>query len=408
MNRAEKYFVFCSSMPFIFFFIYFLILGFIISKSSFVVSTGISKRTLWILYFIKIAAGCIATYLILKLYPGNDYEVLSKEAFKEYSLLIKKPLDFFKDIVVSPYGHYDGFFSSENSFWNNLRNNILIKFTAILNVFSGGNIYINTLFYNFLGFFGHIALFKIFINIYPDKKRRIITGSLLLPSLLFFSSTMQKDNIVFLLIALFSYCLYFNKSRFITLLILVVLFFIRSYVVIALIPAATAFIISRKRKFAFPVVYSCFLFLIFVFSFNEKLNPLKIIVNKQEAFLNLPEAKSAVSVYELQPTIKSFLQGFPRSFYNVFFRPLPWQNKSLAGILLGLEWLFFSAILLFFIFRGRKIENPFAIYSLVFAVSVFFIIGYIVPNAGSIIRYKSIYLPFLILPAICNINFKNI
>ena len=41
---------------------------------------------------------------------------------------------------------------------------------------------------------------------------------------------------------------------------------------------------------------------------------------------------------------------------------------------------------------------PFAVFCLVFALTGMLIIGMVIPFAGSIVRYRSIYLPFLLAP----------
>jgi len=39
---------------------------------------------------------------------------------------------------------------------------------------------------------------------------------------------------------------------------------------------------------------------------------------------------------------------------------------------------------------------------------MFLFIGYIMPNLGSIVRYRSVYLPFLITPMLCRIDWKKL
>ncbi|MEO5968262.1 MAG: hypothetical protein ABIP68_03555 [Ferruginibacter sp.] len=379
-------------------------------------NSGLPNPLIILLFLIKVFAGLFIGWASLKLYPqGSDYVLLSNEGWKEFIFLKSDPLGFIKDLFQSPYGHYGGFFSSSDSYWNNLRNNILIKAVAVFNILSNGNFYINSMFFNSFGFFGHVALYKIFVNIYSRKKNLVLIGAFLIPSTLYFSSALQKDNVIFLMTALFSYALYFNsiefKYRRLLLLILaaIIILFIRNYVLFALIPASFAFILSRKTKWAYTITYTALLIILICLSFIPALNPLQIIANKQHAFFNLDFSNSKMVLGYLEPSLKSFFNNFPQVFVNIFLNPMPWNFSSAPGIALGIEWILFLSIFIYFLFNRELIQNrTFVKFSILFAFTIFLLVGYVVPNLGSLIRYRSIYLPYLIIPLICSINLKQI
>ncbi len=403
-------------MHYFLFIIYLITFCYLLTKIKFVKNSGLYIPLIILLFLIKVFAGLFMGWASFKLYPqGSDYVLLSNEGWKEFIFLKSDPLGFIKDLFQSPYGHYGGFFSSSDSYWNNLRNNLLIKAVAVFNILSNGNFYINSLFFNFFGFFGHVALYRIFINIYPGKKTLVLIGAFLIPSTLYFSSALQKDNVIFLMLALFSYALFFNsiefKYRRLLLLILAafIIFFIRNYVLFALIPASFAFILSRKTKWAYTITYTALFLLLISLSFIPSLNPLQIIANKQHAFFNLGFANSKIVLGYLEPSVKSFFLNFPQVFVNILLNPMPWNFSSAPGIALGIEWIFFLGLFIYFLFNREPTQkNSFLNYSILFAITIFLLVGYIVPNLGSIIRYRSIYLPYLLIPLICSINFKQI
>jgi hypothetical protein len=49
----------------------------------------------------------------------------------------------------------------------------------------------------------------------------------------------------------------------------------------------------------------------------------------------------------------------------------------------------------------KKVNHPFIYFCLFFSLSMLLMIGYTIPIIGAIVRYRSIYLPLLILPLIC-------
>ena len=69
---------------------------------------------------------------------------------------------------IANHDNYGGFLESSNSYWNDTRSNLIVKMLSIFDIFSRSNFFINSLFYNFLIFFGTVALYRVFIEIFPD------------------------------------------------------------------------------------------------------------------------------------------------------------------------------------------------------------------------------------------------
>ena len=162
----------------------------------FIKRSGINSKVVIGLFLFKIIAGIAIGWLSLHFYgTGNDYWDINTEARKEYQLLITDPGRYFTNIFTSDYpGGYSGVFSSFDSFWNDLKGNIIIKLVSLFNIFSRGNYYINSLFFNFLVFFGHVALYRVFTKVYPGRSMLVIIGCFLLPSMIYFSSGIHKDG----------------------------------------------------------------------------------------------------------------------------------------------------------------------------------------------------------------------
>ncbi|MBS1496935.1 MAG: hypothetical protein JSU03_02630 [Bacteroidetes bacterium] len=408
-------------MLYFLFFFYLAVGCFFINKIRFIKNSELSNGNILLLFIVKIAAGIVFGYMLLRVYPGNDAWALNEYGRQEYQLLVKHPAVFFSDIFKSNYGeNYGSLFGSSHSYWNDLKLNFLIKIVALLNIFSRGNYYINSLFFNFLCFIGHIALYRVFINIYPCKKWMVITGCILLPSALFFSSGLDKDCIVFALLCLLCYSLYFSLKRGFNLkksasifLCAALLFIIRNYVVVIFILPMLAWIFCKKyhvkagRTFLAVFLFT-FICLLFIQSFLPGISPLNIIVQKQQDFYTIHIANTQLATDTLMPTIKSFMVAAPKAFAHVFTEPHPFEFSATILNIFSIEVLGYWGlfILMLFYFHPSKQNDPFIFFSIVFALTMMLFIGYIVPNAGSIIRYRSIYLPFLITPVLCSIKLK--
>ena len=407
-------------MYYLLFIIYLLLICFVITRVTFIKNAGLSHKIVITLFLIKVAAGLFCGWISEHYYPqGNDYWNMNTHAGEEYQVLIHDPRGFFLNIFNSPYAdHYGGFFNSIGSYWKDLANNVIIKVLAICNILTGGNYYINSLFFNFFVFFGHIALFRIFKNMYKGKNWPLILSCFLLPSTLYFTSGLHKDGIIFTMLSLFSFSLYFSlvhkcNRRYILMIAISLLsiILIRSYVFIALIPAAIAMLFAFKTKKilkSFVFVYLAVIGIIILTAFISPVsNPLHIIVNKQRDFLSLPVATSQIDMDTLQPRLSNFVKNFPAALEHIFLRPYVWEFKNPFLILHGIELLLYQLLFIYMLIivrRSGHINNAFIYYGMLLSLTLLIFIGYIVPNAGSLMRYRSIYLPFLITPILCSIN----
>jgi hypothetical protein len=396
-------------------------------RVPFIKNAGISHGLLLSLFLIKILAGIAIGWIAIHIYgPGNDYWDTNDYAREEYDLLLTNPGQYFINIFTSGYQEgYGGMFSSGNSYWNDLKGNIVIKLVSVFNLLSHGNYYINSLFFNFIIFFAHVILYRLFIALYPNRNAWVITGCFLLPSTIYFSSGIHKDGLVFLMLAVVVYCVYqsciknsFTGKRISLMIIsLVLLFLLRNFIFLALIPALFSWIWVYRTKWpALPVFASVYLLCgLMVFNIDRlvpDIKPLEIITARQTEYLKMNKAATQIELSALQPTFKSFATNAPQAFNHVFFRPYIWEIQVKSVLLLGMEWLLYQILIVLFIFFRLKDPDPahkyFLFFALFYTITVFLFIGYIVPNLGSLVRYRSLYLPFIITPLLCLIDWEKV
>ena len=316
-------------------------------------------------------------------------------------------------------------FGSYDSYWNDLTGNIIIKLVSIFNILSRGDYYINSLFFNFIIFFGHVCFYKLFIKIYADKKIWVIIGCFLLPSTIYFSSGIHKDGLVFLMLAVVIYCVYqsllkqhFNTKRSLLFVVsLALLFLLRNFVLLALLPALFAWILAAKTKWNAAIVFASVYVLSALLFFNigtvtSKINPPEIIAQKQAAYKSLPVAATQIKLTPLEPTFKSFTINAPQALGHVLLMPYPGQQPVKSLLPFSFELLFYLLLFFLFLFFRRKdavpVNKPFLFFVLFFTLTVFLFIGYIVPNIGSLIRYRSLFFPIMITPLLCCIQWKRL
>ena len=351
-------------------------------------------------------------------YPGNDYWAMNQDGIVEYKILLSNPKEFFTNIFQSPYSHgYTGFFDSVGSYWNDLRYNIILKVLALLNFLSRGNYYINSLLLNFLAFFGIVALYRVFRDLFPLHKTALIIACFLLPSTLYFSAGIHKDLFVYSLLGVYLFALHaaaingFNLSRALILTFsLLAILLLRNYVALLLLPVSICYLLVARFRvrvwMSVLYVYGTLVLLSFlVVAAVPSFRPLKVITQKQADFAALPTANSGLKTAPLDPTLSGFVKNFPEAFEHGFLRPYLWDSRSSIFLLpLAMELFVYQLLFVLYLirFRNSPTVKPLSLLLILFGLQMVLLTGYIIPNSGSIARYRSIYLPFLVLPLLAS------
>ena len=345
------------------------------------------------------------------------------ESLKEYKILLSDPGQFFRSIFHNTYQDgYTKFLAVENSWWNDLKANSFIKLVAIFNVASFGNYYTNVIFYSFLSLFGAVGLYRVMQDQFPGNRLAIILATFLVPSFLYWASGLHKDGLIFLGLVMVIYPVYFSlKEAKLTILRvlsiltgLLMVLALRNFVIIPLLPALFAWILSSKLKIrpwaVFAGLYAFFAVFFFTAKYiHPRLNFPEAVVIRQQAFMGLG-GNSAVEVQKLEPTVGSFLTNLPEAIALSLIRPYPSDVHHLLSLAAAAEINFLLLLTLICIFYRREkfSARPFHLFSIFFALSVLLMIGYTVNILGAIVRYRSIVLTLLFVPIIAQADWKRI
>lgn len=396
-----------------------------IPKLTFIKNARLSTREVRVLLILKILSGFLFAFYFDKFSSNFDYLGNNAEGKIQYEILLTKPSLFFTDFNtdLKTYG-LGGLFEAKDSFWGYLRFTLLYKFIAILNLVTHGNFYFNTAIFCSLVFFGHIAFYRIYSDIYKGQKSIILFACFCLPSLLLYTSCIHKDGIIFLCLGITSYIFYriliathIVSFKYIAaiLLPLAPIFLFRNYVIIAIVPAFLIALLCNllpyKKRFVLLTTYAVFFLLFFLSGLSRSfLNLPAAVVQRKADFASLAEGNTNIRMNELYPTVQSFISNLPQAINHYFLRPYLWEFSQPSVLLTALELFVYQMILLAFIFYRKKTTtavHPFNIFGLVFVFNMMLIIGYTIPNIGAIVRYRSIFWIFLICPLLCNTDWKR-
>ncbi len=406
--------------------LYFLVFLFIFKKVGFFRKiSGLSYKWVVIFFSLKVVSG-FSLSLIYKYY----YDPATADIFKYfndglylYSILWESPSDFFR--ILSGIGigkeQVDHYLSNmsywfrqwESPVYND--NRIVIRFNALVCLFSFGHLQVHTVFANFVSFTGLVALYKFFLNYLPKNKTIWLKwGIFLFPSLLFWGSGILKETILIgcLGMAVYSTDTLFQNKKILWLKILIILactgvmIFLKTYILLLLLPCFAGFYISRNMNFLKTHLVYFFMFAGLIMAaailhiFLPELSPVKLIAGKQNDLIRLSLHVNAGSLLHdnfLKPQFWDIIRNIPAGFLTTLLRPHIFEADTILKFFSGFENLLIMVLILTAVIIPSSIKKQSAAsyMSFWFFLAGFSFVGLATPVAGAIVRYKIIMLPFL-------------
>lgn len=284
--------------------IYALLFVFIISKHRFFRLPGLSLKQTLALFIIKIIVGTIVWEWFVIKYPMSDSLAYFRDSKILYDLLFENPSQFFhlffgmqdQELARLPMSLWRDDF---NTFLIN-DSRTFIRLNTIFHFFSFSRFHVHTVFVCFLSFTGLVHLYKLFYKYVATPPYLIVTALFLFPSVVFWSSIVLKESMLFLGLGLLLYhteCglkkTYTLKNGIGLLTGTLILIGIKMYVLIALSPAlfANVWIAQTQQKHILMKYAICvFCFLVCIFNIHHlfpAVNLVTMIKNKQTAFVNV-------------------------------------------------------------------------------------------------------------------------
>lgn len=416
---------------------------FLIHKLSFFKVSGLSSRTLSLVFILKILFGLLLWLIYTYYYPNRATADIYKyfdDSKILFDALKTKPVHYFKMLsgIGNNTSEFDLYYSQmhywarSNSLGTYNDGHTVIRFNAFIRLFSLGYYTVHTVFICFVSLIGFTAIYKAFVPFLENKKRELFFAVFLLPSVLFWGSGVLKEGLLFCTLGLF---IYFSqrqwtwKNGLICLAAAVLMAVSKFYVWLAIFPGFLFLqLIKRtgeqKLFLKFSLVILCVALLASnIDRFTSFQNPFVTLAQKQIEFKALaegnnqdanyqpiPAAGSRILIPELQPTLLSFLKNAPLALYTVFLRPFPWEIHSFMMALAALENLLIIVIILIcLLYRQsfKQIQWEYVLFCLSFVINQFLIIGETTPVLGAIARYKVPALPFLLIAFLLMLDKKK-
>lgn len=361
---------------------------------------------------MKVMVGCAYGYVFFHYYGGDDTWMLNQGALTEWEHLIHDPGLFWYDLNPAlPFQRNETFGAGFLNLLSDWEYMLITKPLAFFHVISGGNYYINVVFFNFVTFWGHYWLFSLLVRLYPQQRRWLLLLIFFFPPVVFWLSGIRADGLLLLFMALLlkqGFRWIHEKRRGALAGVLVsmlgVLIF-RNALVLLIIPALASWYITvrfnRKPLTTYLLVYGCCVVLFFASSWiSPHQNLPKVVTGRQHAYQAL-HGNTRFQLDTLQPTLMSFVAVFPQAWLNSFVRPFFWEAKGPLQAVAALDLVIFWTLVAFYLFRKnpfrkQRLRDPVLLFMLFFGVTLYLFVGYTVPFPGAIVRYKIIGELFLL------------
>lgn len=371
-----------------------------------------SRNKLIVFFLIRIGFAFFLGWYSFRYHPGSDYVVLHNESVSGKQAFLQDPAGFWRELLYSPYeNRYGGFMQGVGSFWHDLKYNLLVKVLSLVNLISNESYYVNALLLNMGGFLSSCLLYRVFNHLLPDHSRASQFGCFLLPSTLYYTSGVHKDQLIFMGVCFMVYAGYFLlhdhlKPRRVVLFLsgLFLLMIFRSYLAILLIVMFGLYAVYRSRINRIWTLAITISLLVISCALDQwtGYGPMHWIVQRQAEFSSLPKAHSQLPAFILEPSVGRFMQTAPRALVYGLCSPPAFMQFRLTDWLFALEHTGYLLLLIFSLYRlasgKQKPLPPFAIFFIGLFFALALLSGWIVPNYYSIIRYKSVLLPLFVLP----------
>jgi hypothetical protein len=379
--------------------------SYLVAQSEFFGSIGLSKKTVAVLALMKMLAGIAYIYIQCNVIGSGDILLYFRDGQIIFNELFQNPANYFRltfglnNTSISPQIANTVY---EMGFWGDTSAYLIVRFNALVSLFSFGNIYIHGIFSGFLSFVGCFLLAKAFKTQLNASKLALL-AIFLFPSVFLWTSGIHKEFVSTLALGVIVYNFfqffhshsYKNAGSF--LLGFALLFLVREHIAALLVPCLISYTIYHHTKFN-PLMVFGGVYLLLAITFIAVPIPftdgtaIDLILNKKELFKSLKTGNTHIELNDYSD-LKGILFQIPQALYNTTIRPVFSEANTFLLKVASVESFLFTVLLLFSIvylpfYKGKPVA--FLVFFLAFGISYLVVTGLIVPNIGAILRYRSL------------------
>jgi hypothetical protein len=391
----------------------------IILRTGFFNRNGFERWQIAVLFLFKVAAGILYGILHGKYMQGGDTFDFFRQSEYIYRAIEVDPGLFIRLVFgvngLNPIPPELFRYVDALSNWTDSGGYMMIRINAIFRLFSGGvdawyNVHV--IFISFMSLVGVYYLYLFFNQFIKGEKLFLNIILFAIPSIVFWYSGVHKEGVAIFAVGVImhnSRQLYIKgfSTKYILGLGLGILFLglVRFYLMAVILPVLVAYYMVKLLSPARPVaIYFSIFFLTFiclgvVHWLVPEFSALGEAATKQSSFI-INQGETTFQIPKIGNSYWQLLFNIPYTILNPLIRPIPMDCQIILCYIASAETylLLIGIIILLTRFRlSRLFNNNEALFCLFFGFLILVVIGLIVNNAGAIVRYRSIALPFLLI-----------
>jgi hypothetical protein len=381
----------------------------IIQRVPLVAHCGLNKKTLVVLFTVKLLGGLVYYYVMMTRFYGGDCHAL----YLETSLAIKtdEPIQLLRRVFTewSEFRLDENVFSTHNSkSWTDIGRQLHFRFNLLCNIATGSREIVNIVPYCTVFFVGSVALYRAFQSSFSKREPLFLMAIFLIPSVWLWCSGMHKDGFVLSFIGLMQY--EYSKTQRSTsrkpwlkfCLYGLLACAMRYNIAVGLVPCMLLMVITRllpgisvRKIFAMGLTLYAVIFF-GISTIFPRINPVQQVCQKQIEFYQL-DGGSELDHIALKPSVSSFVANLPIALNHVLLRPYPSEIVDAMYGISAFETYVITILIIIclWLLDGRKTDHAMIQFALCCSAVLYLLIGYIVPFHGAFIRYRSEYLPLI-------------
>ena len=382
---------------------------------------------------LKMFSGVAIGLLYILYYRGGDTILFHEDGVRLSRALYEHPGQYFQILLYN---------SQANDIWGTLklidqpRAFFMAKIVSVLHVFTNGNYWVTGFYFSFFAYSGLWTLADKLATYFPWTRFGSIVAFIYFPSVVFWSSGITKEAVAIGLLTwiIAIYVPTFAKGKIVhkrkvllSIFLLFLLWTLKYYYAAVLIAVLTPTLIlgilkSRSvgvhMKFQWQLMYwiSFFVWFVIIASFvhpNLRLdNITAVIVSNHDLFVSISSPEDLIHFQELEPSFLSFVKNLPIALWGGLFQPLPWEAGGFPKNIAAIEDLIVLILAGFGVISFARFNfsnNGILIFSaLIYILVLASFLAFSTPNIGTLARYRSGFLPFLIYISLADPIFKRL
>jgi hypothetical protein len=274
--------------------------------------------------------------------------------------------------------------------------NVIIRFVSF------GFASVHLVWMTFLGWIGLCRLSK---AVFPDKHGNLLVlFPFLVPQVVIWSSLVLKEPLLlfclgFLLQGILQWAK--GSKHYLRNLLtgLIGFFFVKTFILVLILPAILAFGLAKRIKKIKPVIVfiavisMMFTVLIILSNYYQTFDLPALLYGQQlnmYRFVVYNQAGSILKPIMLAPDWLSFFKRIPESIGYALMQPLPWVYDIRHGWLVFIENCIVFCYLIYGIYsnKGHLLKSRWRLLFLTAGLTILIVSGFVAPVAGSLIRFK--------------------